>query len=234
MTTDKISIIIPTITGREEWAERSAKSYLMETPGAEIIIIKDQISCGLAWNLGAAQATRDYLHFTADDITPHFGWWERAMRWIDQGIVPACNVRDRHGESAWCDSPLGDMGLWPNILVPFINRKMLGNGEWLLPVHYGSDDWVTYMAVKDGYSVQRCPEYKVIHHVAAEGRNYLRRYGDVKALAEAMEAEGYLPPVYRQLEINLRTSLTGLDSVRLSELDQRSQDQMTQQKSRAS
>lgn len=222
----EISIIIPTITGRESWVDKCLSEYKLTAPDAEYIVIKDEPSCGHAWQKGYAQSTRPFIHFTADDITPaESNWMKGALDMLRSGIVPGANVVDGRVTDSivklLCDSPLGELGRWPNILVPFLTREMLEMGGWLLPIHYGSDDWVTYKAVKSGFQVQRCMEYRMAHHVADEGRNYRRRHGDVKALVVAMEAAGYVPPVYEQLEINLRTSETGLDSVSLSQLDSR-------------
>lgn len=218
------SVVIPTISGREEWAEKCLSGYKLTAPGAEYIVIKDEPSCGHAWQKGYAQSTRPFVHFTADDIVPaEPNWMKGALRLLREGIVPGANVIDGRIDGKvvklLCDSPLGDLGSWPNVLVPFLSREMLEMGGWLLPIHYGSDDWITYKAVRAGFHVQRCMEYRMAHHVAPEGRNYRRRHGDVKALVDAMEAAGYVPPVYEQLEINLRTSETGLDSVSIAQLD---------------
>jgi hypothetical protein len=214
-----ISIVIPTIDGREEWLARCVKAYKDTTPMCQIIVVRNEPTCGHAWLEGYRQSTGQYVHFTADDITPFPGWYMDAINACTMGQVPLANVKASNGNDAWCFSPLGDMGHVRNVLVPFLSREQLGYGGWLLPVHYGSDDWVTYRAVQLGMTLRECSGYKVTHHVAGEGRNYLRRHGDVKKLCEAMEEAGYLPPVYRQLEENLRYSTTGLDSVRINQLD---------------
>lgn len=224
-----ISVVIPTITGRESWLRRSVQAYHQTTPNVEIIVIANEPSCGHAWIEGCKRSTGRYVHFTADDITPKESWWGQAVGSCDRGAVPLANVRTPGGAPAWCNSPLGDMGLVRNVLVPFLSREQLALGGWLLPIHYGSDDWVSYRAVQLGLPLDECPAYVLTHHVAAEGRTYMRRHGDVKTLAEAMRAAGYLPPVYEQLEKNLRVSETGLDNVRISDLDGHARRQMRMQ-----
>lgn len=225
-----LSIVIPTITGREHWLHKCLESYARTSPDAEFIVIKDAPTCGHAWIEGWEKSTREYVQFTADDIEPAFYYWfDRAVEFISEGIVPACNVVNAAGDKMLCDSPLGDLGSWPNVLVPLLHRDWLKSGGWLLPIHYGSDDWVTYWAVTHGYDVRRCQDYKMQHNVASEGRNYLRRHGDIKMLADAMRESGYLPPVYEQLEINLRTSATGLDNVSIHQLNERVQNQLKEQ-----
>lgn len=229
----EISVVVPTIPGRESWARKCVREYKRTAPQAEIIVIKDEPSCGHAWVKGFEESTRKYIHFTADDITPADGWWGESIDLLDRSILPAANVRDQNGAPAMCDSPLGDMGLYPNILVPFLTREMAEKGNWLLPIHYGSDDWFTYRAVSLGYPVERCRSYRMFHHVAPEGRDYTRRHADVKQLADAMKSAGYLPPVYEMLEVRLRSSLTGLDSVSLVTLSARSRRQQKLQEGMA-
>lgn len=225
-----ISVVIPTIDGREEWLDRCLKAYAATSPAdTQYVIVRNEPSCGHAWVKGAAQARGDYVHFTADDLEPFENWWVEPLRELRRGRVPAANVRAADGTRLWCDSPLGDLGIYPNVLVPTLSRSLLDADDWLLPVHYGSDDWVAYVARARGLEIRRCAGYRFTHHVAQEGRNYLRRHADVLALVEAMSARGYVPPVYAQLERNLRTSKTGLDSVRINELDRAERARMRKQ-----
>lgn len=225
-----ISIVIPTIDGREEWLDRCVKAYQAVTPMSEVIVVKNEPTCGHAWVEGYRRSRGKYVHFTADDITPFYGWYTDAINACNLGKVPVCDVKAPNGNDAWCMAPLGDMGHVRNVLVPFLSRDQLAYGGWLLPIHYGSDDWVSYRAVQLGMPLVVAPSYKVTHHVADEGRNYLRRHGDVKKLRDAMEAAGYVPPVYEQLEKNLRESTTGLDSVRINQLDKYVRVQLREQR----
>lgn len=221
ISSSQLSIIVPTITGREEWLVKCLDSYIRTAPNAQVIVIKDAPSCGVAWSRGVKQAAQKYIHFTADDITPHPGWYAKAVQFLDDGLMPAAYVYDSKGAPLMCDSPLGDLGTVPNILVPLLTRELVEKGPWFVDFHYGTDDWITYVARSLGYEVKRCSSYAFTHHVAPEGRNYTRRHGDVKALVDAMEEAGYVPPIYEQLEINLRSSKTGLASVSLAEMESR-------------
>ena len=55
-----ISVIVPTVVGREDHYARCVAAY-ERTAGdrIEIITIRDRPTCGLAWNEGAAQAKGD-------------------------------------------------------------------------------------------------------------------------------------------------------------------------------
>ena len=206
-----ISVVIPTITGREWWLKQCLDEYQRQSPkDTEFIVIKDEPSCGHAWIKGAEQAQGKYLHFTADDITPMRYWWPDAIYQLKAGKVPCAEVFNKSGDSVTPMSPLGDLGLVPNVLVPFLSREMLEAAPgWLPDFHYGSDDWISYWAVTHGYPLEKVPNYKFVHYAASQGRNMLRRHGDVKKLVDAMEAAGYVPPAYADLEVNLRDSPTG-------------------------
>lgn len=190
-----ISIVIPTVKGREDWLRKSIRTYTRETPDAEIIVITDYPSCGEAWIEGAAKSTREYVHFTADDIVPAENWWVDATRMLSRGIVPVCNVYSWQNRPEWSEAPMGEMGSYHNVMVPFLSRTMLNLKNWMLPIHYGSDMWATYMAARY-YKVEECPTYKVWHWLAPEGRVPQREFRDKACLIRAMEDEGYLPPYF--------------------------------------
>jgi hypothetical protein len=73
---------------------------------------------------------------------------------------------------------------------------MLEKGGWFLPIHYGSDTWVTYWAAKNQYLIKWCYTYKMIHHLAPEGRVRYREDSDIPELIRAMNAAGYVPPLW--------------------------------------
>lgn len=212
-SSSEISVVVPTIAGREEWAKSCISEYQRTAPGCEVVKVVDEPSCGHAWIKGFERSTKKYVHFTADDILPYEGWWQAGTQALDEGIIPAAYVVDKRGLPAMCDAPLGSLGYWPNVLVPIITRDLLELGNWLQPFHYGTDDWITYRSVKLGYEVRRIPEYKFAHHVASQGRDYTRRYADVVLLNMAMQRAGYLPPVYHTLQQKLAR---GSDAMRLT------------------
>lgn len=202
-----LSVIIPTITGRERHLERCVRSYRRNTPKdvtLDLIIIRNEPSCGHAWAKGARKAKGDYLHFTADDLQARPGWFRAARKVADSGALPAACVGDRRDKLMTCDAPLGRLGRQPNVLVPFFTREMWRKGGWVLNCHYGTDDWITYLACTRGIKVVYTPRYVFRHWVAEEGRDYGRRLGDVEILVKAMDKAGYVPPVYQSLVEGLR------------------------------
>lgn len=198
-----ISIVIPTISGREEVYARCVAAYKATTPVPfEIITIRNESACGIAWGLGAMRAKGDYLHFTADDLVPHRGWAEAAIECVDRGVLPAATVLNPEVPLI-CPVHLGPRyESVPNVLVPFFNRRLWDLGRWVVPIHYGSDDWITYLAVVRGIEVELLEDYRFSHSAAEEGRLWMNRSLDVPQLCAYMENEGFVPSVYGQIGSN--------------------------------
>lgn len=203
-----VSVVIPTVTGREEWLEQCVKAYGETTPDAEVIVVTDRASCGIAWGVGAAQATGEYIHFTADDLAPLPGWWEAAVEVVDEGKLPAANVLTAQltdgdwdpNSSMDCNVFLHDGFRAPNVLVPFFNRAIWDLGDWVIPIHYGSDDWITYLADFRGIEIEATHRYRFTHGAAPEGRLTGSRSIDLPILCDWMhEYTGVVPPEYQQI-----------------------------------
>jgi hypothetical protein len=202
-----ISVIIPTIDVRARWLDECVAAYEATCPGCEIIIIRDQDSCGEAWILGAQEATGDYLHFTADDLLPLEGWWEAAIEVADAGGIPGANVltaKEVGGD--WLEDSTMYAGAFThddrtvrNILVPFLTRERVATDEWLLPIHYGSDDWVTYLADLLEIPIPFTESYRLGHGAAPQGRLHTSRWKDLPLLADRMMARGGVPFPYKRM-----------------------------------
>ena len=189
-----ISIVVPTVDGREEWLEKCLAGYSRTAPNAEIIVVRDQPTCAEAWEEGYGKSTRAYVHFTADDIVPANDWWQGPMEMLDKGIIPVADVFE-DGRRFLCKTPMGVF----KVMIPFLTRGMLELGDWFLPIHHGSDDWITYRAVTLGFRFALCPSYIIHHYVAPQGRIPERRSKDLKVLANAMRETGYIPRYYAWL-----------------------------------
>lgn len=198
-----ISIVIPTIKGRKDSLKRCLTAYEATTPGRfELIVIRDEPACGIAWAKGVERATGDFLHFTADDLVPHEGWAEAAIGCVGRRVMPAATVLNPDGP---IDCPVYLEPRYrnvPNVLVPFFSRELWDLGNWVVPIHYGSDDWVTYLARRRGLEVELLPDYRFTHEVAAAGRLWQNRGLDVPQLCSFMENDGFVPPVYGQVGSN--------------------------------
>ena len=98
-----ISVVIPTIEGREHWLAKAVEGFSRHKPVShqyELIVIDGQPTCGAAWNKGMEKAKGDYILLSADDIEPHHGWAEIGMHWIEmQRSLPCPRVLNTDGIS---------------------------------------------------------------------------------------------------------------------------------------
>lgn len=170
-----ISIIIPTVPGREDHYGRCLDAYLHRTSRAfEVITERDHATVGLAWQAGAQRAAGDYIHFTCDDLEPLDGWDDAAVAASDAGSVPAPKVTDAR---------TGELQSWPSwgaehadgidagfSAIPFLSRPMWEAVRPLLLSHYYSDDWISYRARKRGWPPLFCNGYAFRHHWAQHRR----------------------------------------------------------------
>jgi hypothetical protein len=195
-----ISIVVPTVASRKQTLIRCLDAYEATTPGKfELIVVRDLPACGLAWAEGAKRAKGDFIHFTADDLEPRAGWAEAAMETVGRGALPAAAV---FNDGIYLDCPVYLQPRYEdtqNILVPFFSRAQFELGGWVLPIHYGTDDWVTYQAVRREIPIEDTREYAFDHTAAAEGRLWMNRMHDVPKLCEYMSLSGYVPNIYGRM-----------------------------------
>lgn len=155
-----VSIVIPTIAGRESDFARAAAAYeRLTAPGCiEWIVELDHPTCGAAWNAGAARATGTYLHFTADDLEPMTAaWLPAAAAACEQGYVPLGIVQEPGLKPIGRDFPR----------VPFCRR------EWWIPVppiHYFSDNAFGALVGRAGHPGLVADGYDFYHHRSLVGR----------------------------------------------------------------
>jgi hypothetical protein len=177
-----ISIICPTIEGREHWVERCEIAYektISDEFDWEFLLIENQPTCGLAWRAGLKEAEGDYIQLTADDIEPLAGWLEPAIEVVDEGNLPSPLIYepDREKVQSFGDvwqppaDRLPEDGTEANITrVPFASREQFDRIGLMLPTHYFTDNWVTFRGGDCGFKTLLCSGYALVHHTAPEGR----------------------------------------------------------------
>ena len=184
-----ISIVCPTITGREHWLERCQIAYCETTDTeCEFIVIKDATACGIAWNQGCEEARGDYIHFTADDIEPTPGWWEVGIEWIKKGVLPAPRILNTDGTLQSC----GDNNQeWPTgaetvvARIPFCSREQMERIFPIIDVHYWTDYDFTRKGKALGWPSIVVRDFLFYHHYAPEGRLDERLAADQKVFNAA-------------------------------------------------
>lgn len=169
-----ISVIIPTIVGREGHFERCVAAYLSNSVNSvQLIVEGDHPSCGLAWQNGLKYAEGDYIHLTCDDIEPKPGWDVPAIEAVEAGFLPApqCYTEDGTPDSA---PKLGEVGKdWAVVHMsglPFTSADQMSKIQPLLTCHYFTDDWVSWRGSRHGWLTRLRTDYAFIHHKAQVGR----------------------------------------------------------------
>jgi hypothetical protein len=183
-----ISVIVPTIAGREHWLDKCRAAYEATTVDYEFIVLRDYPTCGEAWNDGLLQAKGDYVHLTADDIEPHPGWWQIGIQWLHMRVLPAPRILNPDGSLQSCGDTNEEMPTGtPTDLqrVPFFPRELLSAIYPILEIHYMTDYWVTHQARKAGWPTRVVREFSFTHHYAPEGRVDARLQRDMDAYFKA-------------------------------------------------
>lgn len=187
-----LSVVVPTVVGRESHLERTICSYEEHTRvEIEWLVVHDRPTCGLAWNEGAALATGEYLHITADDLEPDgFDWLRVAVETTDHWGVPLGRVREG-SETFGRDF----------CRVPFCRR------EWWRDVpadmHYYTDNAFTELMIERGHVPTVAVGYDFNHRRAMVGR------GAGMTEMERMEHDNRAYLQWRLTRPSTSTSATG-------------------------
>lgn len=191
-----LSVIIPTMEGREVSLARSIASYedTLEGLDHEIIIIQDAPTWPSACNMGYEKALGDMLHFTADDLEALPGWWEDALPWLyDHDELPAPRVLNPDG--SWDNAIDGPDGAVPEFTrIPLMTHDQYERiGPWP-EYNYVADVWLSLKARTLGIETRMFHSYAFIHHwkEVPMGRR--------DSPAELAEAHGHLSRLRANLE----------------------------------
>lgn len=153
-----ISVIVPTVDGREDHLERCVTAYHTLAPGnyqLELLIERNHRSCGLAWQAGAERSrTGDFIHLTDDDIEPRPDWHAPAIEAVERGFIPAPQVYDPNGypQSHPCVGSVAPD--WTPVhmsALPFCSRQQWEKITPLMTSHYFTDDFFSFRANQAGW-----------------------------------------------------------------------------------
>lgn len=177
----EISIIIPTIEGREEYLRNCLSSYAAYTKNYETIILVDRPTCGIAWIEGVESSSGQYLHFSADDLCCHDGWWQAAYEVVQRNFLPAPRILNDDGSLQSCggtngwnaEHPTGEEADFSRI--PFLSRKQWDKiaplvRDFLRDAHYYTDNAVSFAGRIAGFRTGIHRSYLFTHSLAEAGR----------------------------------------------------------------
>jgi hypothetical protein len=190
MTDLSISVVIPTIEGREDLLARTREAYQEATSSAvtlELLVVRGRPTCGEAWTEGAAAATRRFLHLAADDLEPEPGWDLAGIESAQAGIYPSPRILRPDGSVEACGT-LGAGMLLPDTRdlapassapFPFLRRELWAKVGPCPAIHYYADDLLAYRARLAELRVQVRRGYAFTHLEGIAGRD--------RVVARAME-----------------------------------------------
>lgn len=180
----RISVVIPTVTGREQSLARCLDAFRTRSSGAELqlLVVKDKPTCGLAWLDAMRRADAPYVHLSADDHEPHDGWWQPLVEAMDAGFVACPLVLNPDGS---VQSAGGDLKSNAHLIreiaddwseVPFAPVPSLTRELWdrvgMIETHYFTDVWVSARAAALGVATVLRVDSVITHHNERVGRAY--------------------------------------------------------------
>jgi hypothetical protein len=181
LTRVKVSIVIPTIKGREDLFEQTLAAYKKSKPKTvdfEFIKPMGYSTIGEAWGAGATKATGQFTHLTADDVSPHDGWLDAAINATNRGEWPCPRIENPDGSLHSCgtlgsgcllnECPDGtDCAASP---FPFYRTERYVQIGPIPPLHYYADDYLGWKARSAGLTPKVCRDYCLTHHEGKGGR----------------------------------------------------------------
>ncbi len=172
----KLSIIVPTITGREEMFADVIAAYRERTPGYELELItpKDERNWPAACNVGMRTATGEFWCFGSDDLFPLLGWADAAVAAFDEGVMPAAQVWNFEKTDGPCaneqqDGPAGSYTAFSRVTALRADWAR-AIGPWP-EIDYYADNWVCdALRAKLGVLTRVTAGYAFVHMWHQHGR----------------------------------------------------------------
>lgn len=191
----RLSVVIPTMTGREESLARCLAAYKATSPElTEYVIVKDAAAWPTACNRGYHLASGDIVQLSADDLEPLPGWWEETLDWLDNhDELPAPVVLNHSADGPWDNAIDGPDKAVPEFTrIPIMRRDQWERiGDWP-EVNYVADVWVSKRGRTLGIETRMIHSYRFVHHWEQTGRkDGPDEMARARATLEALEAKGW-------------------------------------------
>lgn len=169
-----LSIVIPTITGREDTFTRVATAYADTTEGwhHEIVIVRDAKNWPAACNEGYRKAHGSIIHFGADDLEPLPGWWKQPLAHLNCcDELPAARVLNYYADGPMDNAGDGADGALTHFTrVPIMRRDQYERiGPWP-EIDYCADVWLSEKARTVGIETRLLYSYAFVHYWCQIGR----------------------------------------------------------------
>lgn len=171
-----VTVIIPTIAGREALCERTVAAYKAQS--VDVLLVKGAPTAGEGWIAGARQTDADFVLLGVDDMEPHSGAIAAGTAAAADGIYPSPRLTLADGSLESCgtlgggnhlaECPDGTLAYMSS--VPIATRESWERIGEPLPIHYYADDHLGYMARRAGLRCEVVREYAFTHHVGTVGR----------------------------------------------------------------
>jgi hypothetical protein len=199
-----LTIVCPTIDGREESFARMLASYEATIPAnvdVDFISPRNCRTWGEGVVRGMAEAGRlQYVHLTADDLEALPGWFEAGRETVVRGMYPA-PLLDTFGEIAYGHPPTPDMSDWKDSqtsVIPFMTQRMWfammdqNVGEVLADLHYYSDNLMSHALRQAGVKTVGRTGYRFNHHHEMHGRGAGMGTQDARMQRDGIRFEQWL------------------------------------------
>lgn len=185
-----LSVVVPTISGREESLARCISSYerTLEEVEHEIIVVKDENSWPRACNVGYQRSAGDVIHWTADDLEALPGWYANIPAALEVDELPAPAVFDYREDGKFANAEDGADGATTWFTrIPICRRDQAERiGLWP-EITYYADIWFSEKARAIGIETRLLYSYRFVHHWSGVGRvdskeNLEQSWRDLEAL----------------------------------------------------
>lgn len=159
-----VSILIPTMPGRQAELALTIGGYQRTAPGSQICVTMGEQSWGAGLNkLTSEDADHDWLLFAPDDAVPKPGWLEAALAMWEDGFFPCARYLDSTGKGVHANDelPHDTPVTWTRLfLLPRALYDELGpviDATWWADIEYSE------RIVDAGYACRICYPFAFTH-----------------------------------------------------------------------
>lgn len=188
-----VSVVIPTIKGREALVERTVAAFRATMPGPDlqIVLVKERMTIGRAWNDGVPACDGEFILLGADDVLPFPGWYDAAAEAARRDYYPAPRLDNPDGSvlatgsmgGGWLLTDCADWAPVVSSQFPFMRREVWAEVGPSLEIHYFADDYLAARARAAGLIPVYREGYRMTHLEGIPGRAEMVNRSGIDRLA---------------------------------------------------